>query len=100
VSSSQKSDAEPTSEKNSSAKPIGDRYAIYILLFISLLLLIREIFAMATINDTRKANNENLWYPLSALPEILAVCLYTIKGLVPGRGALGRGAEQGGGGHA
>jgi len=100
VSSSQKSDAEPTSEKTTSAKPIGDRYAIYILLFISLLLLIREIFAMATINDTRKANNESLWYPLSALPENFAVCLYTIKGLVPGRSALGRGAGQGGGGYA
>ncbi|KAG6892681.1 hypothetical protein C0993_003253, partial [Termitomyces sp. T159_Od127] len=64
------------------------RYQPYILLLISLLLLVREGFAMATVNDFQKANNERFWYPLVATPEILAVALFSIPGLVPGKREL------------
>lgn len=40
---------------------------------------------MATVNDFQKANNECFWYPLVAMPEVLAVALFSIPGLVPGR---------------
>lgn len=59
-----------------------------ILLVISLLLLVREIFTTATVNNALKQNNEHFWYPLYALPEILAVTLYTAPGLVPPRSEL------------
>ncbi|KAG5642854.1 hypothetical protein DXG03_002031 [Asterophora parasitica] len=61
----------------------GARYGIYILLVIAQLLVVRESFAVATANDFTAANNEHLWYPLIALPEILAVMLYSIPDLVP-----------------
>ena len=54
-----------------------------ILLLVSLLLLVREAFATATISNSLKQNNEHLWYPLIALAEILAVVLYATPGLVP-----------------
>lgn len=56
-----------------------------ILLLVSLLLLVREAFVTATINNGLKQNSEHLWYPLIALPEILAVILYATPGLVPQR---------------
>ncbi|KAF8809298.1 hypothetical protein BYT27DRAFT_7136418 [Phlegmacium glaucopus] len=62
---------------------IGVRYGNYILLVISLLMLIRETFAMATVTNSAKQDNEHFWYPLLALPEILVVILYTTPGLVP-----------------
>ncbi|KAF8890159.1 hypothetical protein BD779DRAFT_1671505 [Infundibulicybe gibba] len=58
-------------------------YRCYIRCAISLLLLIREAFATATImSDTAKLNDEHFWYPLIALPEILAVVLYLLPGVV------------------
>ncbi|CAA7260716.1 unnamed protein product [Cyclocybe aegerita] len=71
-------------------EPFGKRHAIFILVPISLLLLIREIFLTATINNPRKQIQESLWYPFVALPEILAVILYTIPGLIPARKELPR----------
>ncbi|KAJ3491551.1 hypothetical protein NLJ89_g11327 [Agrocybe chaxingu] len=71
-------------------EPLGKRHAIFILVAISLLLLVREIFLTATINNPRKQIQESLWYPLVALPEILAVILYAIPGLVPSRKELPR----------
>jgi len=62
---------------------IGIRYGNYILLIISVLLLVREIFAMATVTNAAKQDNEHLWYPLVAVPEIIVVTLYTTSGLVP-----------------
>ena len=59
-----------------------------ILLLVSLLLLVREAFATATISNSLKQNNEHLWYPLIALPEIIAVVLYATPGLVPRRNEL------------
>ncbi|KAF9066023.1 hypothetical protein BDP27DRAFT_1424293 [Rhodocollybia butyracea] len=49
----------------------------------ALLLLVREVFTVATINDLSKANDEDLWYPLVALPEWLCAVIYTIPGLIP-----------------
>ncbi|KAJ7686937.1 hypothetical protein B0H17DRAFT_1070998 [Mycena rosella] len=68
--------------------PFGDRHGRYLLCVISLLMLIREVFLTATMNDASKQNNERLWYPLVALPEFLAVICYAISGLVPTRAAL------------
>ena len=66
----------------------GMKYGIYILYIISLLLLVRESFSMATVSNTFKQNNEHFWYPLVALPEILAVILFSTPGLVPHRSDL------------
>jgi hypothetical protein len=51
-------------------------------------LLIREAFATATINNPVQAGKEGLWYPLSALMELLAVVLFTVPGLVPSKAEL------------
>jgi len=67
---------------------MGTQYGAYILCVIALLLLVREIFATATIENLKQQNNEHLWYPLYALPEILAVGLYATPGLVPPRSEL------------
>ncbi|KAF8890154.1 hypothetical protein BD779DRAFT_1671502 [Infundibulicybe gibba] len=62
----------------------GVKYGCYIRCTISLLLLVREAFATATVmSDMAKLHNEHFWYPLIALPEILAVILYAIPGTVP-----------------
>jgi hypothetical protein len=50
-------------------------------------MLVREVFLIATLNST-KQNQESLWYPLVALPELLAVGCYSVSGLVPTRAAL------------
>ena len=57
-------------------------------MMIALLLLIREIFTMATVSNAAKQDNERFWYPLVAVPEILAILLYTTPGLVPSRDEL------------
>ncbi|KAJ7246776.1 hypothetical protein B0H12DRAFT_1053639 [Mycena haematopus] len=75
--------------KTSTGRRWGDRHGRYLLLLISLLMLIRECFLTATMNNTTKQNNERLWYPLVALPEFLAVLCYSVSGLVPTRKALG-----------
>jgi len=66
----------------------GDRHASHALCLISLLLLVREVFLTATISNATKQNNEHFWYPLLAVPEILAVILYAIPGLVPSHSKL------------
>ncbi|KAJ7636323.1 hypothetical protein FB45DRAFT_906385 [Roridomyces roridus] len=80
----------------------GSRHANVLLLGISLMMLLREGFLTATINDSTRQNNEHLWYPLVAVPEFLAVVCYSVSGLVPTRRAIkemesqkpGRGQEQ------
>jgi len=67
---------------------IGIRYGNYILLIISFLLIIREIFTIATVTNSAKQYNEHFWYPFVVLPEILSVMLYTTPGLVPRRDEL------------
>jgi hypothetical protein len=71
-----------------SNESFGAKHAMPILLLVSLLLLVREAFATATINNLAKQNTEHLWYPLIALPEIIAVVLYATPGLVPPRNEL------------
>jgi hypothetical protein len=67
---------------------LGIRYGNYILLIISFLMIIREVFTVATVTNTTQEYNEHLWYPLIALPEILVVILYLTPGLVPRRDEL------------
>lgn len=62
---------------------LGVRYGNYVLLIISLLLVVREAFATATVKNSAKENNEHWWYPFLAIPEILAVVLFATPGLVP-----------------
>jgi len=69
------------------------KHVLPTLLLIALLLLTRESFFTATTGSTSattqaKANNEALFYPLSALPELFAVCLFAVRGLVPDRREL------------
>ncbi|KDR82181.1 hypothetical protein GALMADRAFT_135541 [Galerina marginata CBS 339.88] len=47
-----------------------------------------ETFGRKHVNNTAKANNEHFWYPLIAVPEILAVLLYGTPDLVPHRQEL------------
>jgi hypothetical protein len=54
-----------------------------ILGLICLLLLVREIFLVATIGSLAKQQNEHFWYPLSATTELLAVCLFLTPDLMP-----------------
>ena len=59
----------------------GAKRGTYILCLIVVFLLIREIYLTATINTTHQS--EASWYPLAALPELLAVTLFGVPGLVP-----------------
>ncbi|KAJ7507004.1 hypothetical protein B0H11DRAFT_2185533 [Mycena galericulata] len=77
-----------TAYSKDSTRPWGDRHGKYLLFVISLMMLIREIFLTATIDNLNKQNDERLWYPLVALPEFLAVVCYSVSGLVPTRAAL------------
>lgn len=63
-------------------------YGAYILCVIALLLLVRETFTTATVGNYAKQYNEHFWYPLYAIPEIVAVLLYATPGLVPPRSEL------------
>ncbi|KAF7353574.1 hypothetical protein MSAN_01547700 [Mycena sanguinolenta] len=77
------------SSKNSLARRSwGDRHGRHLLIIISVLMLVRESFLTATINNSTKQNDERLWYPLVALPEVGAVVCYAVSGLVPTRKAL------------
>ncbi|SJK96795.1 uncharacterized protein ARMOST_00041 [Armillaria ostoyae] len=67
------------------AKTFGEKHGPFILYAISILLIVREAFLTATIDNPEAALNEHSWYPLVALPEILAVILYCAPGLVPPR---------------
>ena len=59
------------------------RYGNYILLVISLLLVIRESFATATVSNSAKQDNEHFWYPFLAVTEFVVVILFSTPGLVP-----------------
>ncbi|KAG6818886.1 hypothetical protein H0H93_000623 [Arthromyces matolae] len=69
-------------------RTLGGEHGSYILCLIAILLLVREAFATATINNPTKQYNEHFWYPLYALPEFLAVVLYATPGLIPPRSEL------------
>ncbi|KAF4615433.1 hypothetical protein D9613_003543 [Agrocybe pediades] len=74
--------------QKSSNQSFGRRHSVLILLLIALFLLVREIFSMVTVSDSRKQNTEHFWYPLLAIPELVAVILYSAPGLVPTREEL------------
>ncbi|KAF8993946.1 hypothetical protein BDQ17DRAFT_1367507 [Cyathus striatus] len=61
----------------------GTTHGIYVLLAISIFLMIREVYATATAGNITKVTNEKLWYPLFALPELLAIICYAAPGLIP-----------------
>ncbi|KAG6909395.1 hypothetical protein DXG01_000696 [Tephrocybe rancida] len=69
-------------------KTLGGEHGSYILCVIALLLLVREAFTTATVTNSSLLYNEHFWYPLYALPELLAVTLYATPGLVPPRSEL------------
>ncbi|KAK0186086.1 hypothetical protein F5146DRAFT_1069176 [Armillaria mellea] len=71
-----------------SAGGLGESHGAFIVCAISLLLLVREVFMVATITNEEREINEHFWYPLVAVPEILAVLLYCAPGLVPPRSQL------------
>jgi len=54
-----------------------------ILGLIAALLLAREVFMLATINNVAKEEREAYWYPLAATTELLVVCLFLTPDLVP-----------------
>lgn len=62
--------------------PAGQTYVVYLHCPILFLLLIRQAYLLATFNTNRR-NEESLWYPLFAMPEFLAACLFSVRGLVP-----------------
>ncbi|KAM6501020.1 hypothetical protein JOM56_004034 [Amanita muscaria] len=63
--------------------PFGAKNGSIVLLVISLFLLTRELFVTATLGNTAVYQNEHFWYPLVALPELIAVALYLVPGLFP-----------------
>jgi len=71
------------SEKAAIGNTPGQRHGIKILAVIAVLLLIKEAFFTATLNNPSAQYNEKLFYPLSATPELIAIVLFTIPGLVP-----------------
>ncbi|KAF8189100.1 hypothetical protein K438DRAFT_1722263 [Mycena galopus ATCC 62051] len=74
-----------TQDRGLPSRYLGDRHGKEILALISLLLIVREVFLVATINNAARQDEEMLWYPFVALPEVLAVMCYSISGLVPAR---------------
>ncbi|KIJ69143.1 hypothetical protein HYDPIDRAFT_79393 [Hydnomerulius pinastri MD-312] len=72
---------------NSSGQ-IGSTHGVFVLMAISLLLLAREAFFTATADKPNQQNNEAIWYPLSALLELIAVMLFATPGLVPARSEI------------
>ncbi|KAF9066017.1 hypothetical protein BDP27DRAFT_1449968 [Rhodocollybia butyracea] len=69
--------------ENSQSSGLCAHHILLLFGVIMVLLLIHEIFSVATINDLAKTNNEHFWYPLIALPEWLCAVIYAIPGLIP-----------------
>ncbi|KNZ77898.1 hypothetical protein J132_03174 [Termitomyces sp. J132] len=69
--------------RTSETDTLGSKHGAYISCLIAALLLVREAFAIATVGNVSKQNNEHLWYPLFALPEILSVIFFATPCLVP-----------------
>jgi hypothetical protein len=62
---------------------IGEKHGQHILLLISLLLVVREVYIVVTINNSAKQRDETLFYTLEAVPELLAVMFFATPGLIP-----------------
>ncbi|KAJ7672382.1 hypothetical protein DFH06DRAFT_979669, partial [Mycena polygramma] len=77
-----------TGNRRPASRRFGDLNGKYILAIISVLLIVREVFMAITVNNAARQDEELLWYPFVALPEVLAVLCYSIAGLVPPRAEL------------
>ncbi|KAF9066003.1 hypothetical protein BDP27DRAFT_1547739 [Rhodocollybia butyracea] len=62
---------------------IGSTHGSIIFTVMAGLLIIREIYMVATIGSITLSNKEDMWYPLVALPELLCVALYVAPGVIP-----------------
>lgn len=82
-----KAERENRDPLRNNSSSFGATHASFLFAIIALLLLVREIFTVITINNIVKANNEHFWYPLIAVPEILCVTIFAIPGLIPPKGA-------------
>lgn len=71
----------------------GSPRNVMLLSILTLLLVIRESYLAATTNHPSASTNEDFWYPLAALPELLAISILGIPGLVPSRQELQAGEE-------
>lgn len=60
----------------------GVKHGALVLAAISTLLLVREVFFVATMSDTTRQFDEAYWYPFSALTEILCALLFATPGLI------------------
>jgi len=99
-SSSYSSDAggpliEVTSTVGGSSKPgpFGRRHGALFLLTIIALFLVKEIYLVATLSQI--STNETLFYCLAVLPEFIAVLLFAVPGLVPGKDEVDRAHPDG-----
>jgi hypothetical protein len=74
----------------------GTKHGNFILMAVSLLLLVREAFVTATMTPSTRSKqfDEHFWYPLVAVPEILAVLLYTTPEFVPAKDELAKEPER------
>jgi len=63
--------------------PFGRRHGALFLLAIIALFLVKEIYLVVTLSQI--SPNETLFYCLAVLPEFIAVLLFAIPGLVPGK---------------
>ena len=67
----------------------GEKYGHHVLGVVAILLLTREIFVTATtMGNAEQLYNEDLWYTLVAVPELIAVLLFATPDLVPARPEL------------
>ncbi|KIK64524.1 hypothetical protein GYMLUDRAFT_258936 [Collybiopsis luxurians FD-317 M1] len=62
---------------------IGAQHGAIIFALVALLLLVREIYMLATISSAVKQNREATWDPLVAMPELLCIALYALPGVIP-----------------
>jgi hypothetical protein len=78
-----------TAEKKSSpdekayTSSFGHTHGMKVLLITGLFLTLREVFYITTMNNLKRQEEEKLFYPFGALPELLAVLTLLVPHLVP-----------------
>jgi hypothetical protein len=73
---------------------IGIKHGAVIFAAISVTLLIREVFNVATLGNSSVANNEAFFYPFVATPELLVVLMFMTPGLVPQKSETSQGTLE------
>ena len=73
--------------------PLGRRHGALFLLAIIALFLVKEIYLVATLGQI--STNETVFYCLAVLPEFIAVLLFAVPGLVPGKEEVDRAQPNG-----